>query len=150
MLKEGQKAPSFELFNEANQVIKLSDFSGKKLVLYFYPKDDTPGCTKEAIEFGENKKVFDEKNTIVIGISKDSVTSHQKFCTKYQLMIPLLSDPEKQTIEDYGVWQEKKNYGKTYMGIVRSTFLIDETGHIKQIWDNVRVAGHVDAVLESL
>ncbi len=129
---------------------KLSDHKGKKIVLYFYPKDDTPGCTKEAIGFSELKHEFEQENTLIIGVSKDSVSSHKKFCTKYQLNIQLLSDESLEVCNAYGVWQEKKNYGKTYMGIVRSTFLISEDGVIEEIWQPVKVNGHPEAVLEKL
>jgi len=150
MLNIGDKAPAFRLDNQDGKSVSLSDFSGKKVVIYFYPKDDTPGCTIEAKEFTDRKAEFDAKNTVILGVSKDSVKSHEKFCNKHSLGITLLSDESGEMVESYGAWQEKKNYGKTYMGIVRSTFLIDEEGSIMNIWPNVRVKGHVDAVLESI
>tara|TARA_E500000178_G_C16556893_1_gene545563 strand:+ start:101 stop:562 length:462 start_codon:yes stop_codon:yes gene_type:complete len=147
MLTHGDEAPVFNLHNQNGDNIALTDFRGKKVVLFFYPKDSTPGCTREAVGFSELKEQFSSHNTVIFGISKDSVESHQKFCSKFDLSIHLLSDPEKTVIKSYGVWQEKKNYGKTFMGIVRSTFLIDETGHLIKVWKNVRVNGHVDKVL---
>lgn len=149
-MKIGEKAPAITLKDQDNNTISLSDFIGKQVVVFFYPKDNTPGCTKEACEFTSKKNNFESKNTIIIGISKDSVQSHQKFIEKQDLNIILLSDPNGQACEAFGVWKEKKNYGKTYMGIVRTTFLIDEEGFIKNIWDNVRVNGHVDAVFQAL
>ncbi len=150
MLETGQTAASFTLNDQNGMPVSLSQFKGKKVVLYFYPKDDTPGCTVEAIDFTAKAAEFQQKNTVVLGISKDSVASHQKFCEKHRLGISLLSDPDGTVLEAYGVWQEKKNYGKTYMGIVRSTFLIDETGIIQKGWKNVKVEGHAQAVLNAL
>ena len=143
MLSIGEKAPEFALKNAENETVTLSQFKGKKVVLFFYPKDDTPGCTKESIDFSEKIEEFEAENTVIIGISKDSVESHQKFRDKYQLKVILLSDPERKMIEDYHVWQEKKNYGKTYMGIVRTTYLIDESGNIEKIWKNEIGRAHV-------
>lgn len=140
-------AKNFVAKNQNNETIELKNYLGKRLVLYFYPKDDTPGCTREAIAFSEKKEAFNALNTQIIGVSKDSVESHQKFCDKYELSIDLISDPELGILNDYGVWQEKKNYGKTYMGIVRSTFVIDESGMIVKSWKSVSVDGHVDEVL---
>ena len=140
-------APNFIAKNQNNEDVDLSTYQGKRVILYFYPKDDTPGCTKESIGFSEKKAAFEALNTVIIGVSKDSVDSHKKLCVKYDLNIDLISDPDLKILNDYGVWQEKKNYGKTYMGIVRSTFLIDESGSIIEEWRNVRVNGHVDAVL---
>ena len=150
MVEPGQVAPDFSLLNETGTEVRLSGFRGKHVVLYFYPKDDTPGCTLEAQGFTQKKAEFDAKNTVVLGISKDSVASHQAFCTKYSLGITLLSDPEMVAIEPYGVWQEKTNYGKTYMGISRSTVLIDPEGTVQKVWRNVKVDGHVDAVLKAI
>ena len=144
------QAPDFKVPNQDGKVCELSDYKGKKVVLYFYPKDNTPGCTREGIEFTEKKAVFEALNTVILGVSKDSVKSHQNFCQKHNLGIELLSDESGEMLEAYGVWQEKKNYGKTYMGIVRTTVLIDETGKILEQWDKVRVAGHVDTVLEAV
>ncbi len=132
MLEVGMKAPAFTLSDGNGNTVSLSDFLGKKVVLYFYPKDNTPGCTKQACAFGELYPQFQEHNTVVIGISKDSVASHAKFAAKYELPFILLSDPELQAIQAYGVWQEKKLYGKTSMGVVRSSFVIDEQGVVQQ------------------
>ena len=150
MLQKGDKAPDFTLQNQAGDTVKLSDSVGKKRIVYFYPKDDTPGCTKQAIGFSEKLDDMSDRNTIVYGISKDSVASHQKFVTKYDLKIDLLSDETGAVCEQYGVWQEKKNYGKTYMGIVRTTFVIDEQGVVVDVFEKVRVEGHIDAVCERL
>ncbi len=150
MLEPGNPAPDFSLVDSYGKTVSLSDFKGKKVVVYFYPKDDTPGCTREAIGFSEQKKDFDEKNTVVLGISKDSPESHQKFCTKYSLTISLLSDPEMDAIKAYDVWQEKNLYGNKSFGIVRSTFLVGTDGLLKKIWRNVKVDGHIDAVLKEL
>lgn len=146
-LEKGHLAPHFELPQENGDIFKLSQARGHFVVLYFYPKDDTPGCTKESCAFRDLHGVFQQKNALIFGISKDSLQSHQKFKNKYSLPFPLLADEEKSVIEAYGVWKEKKNYGKTYMGIERTTFLIDPQGKIKHIWRNVKVDGHVEAVL---
>jgi thioredoxin-dependent peroxiredoxin len=143
----GQSAPEFTALDRDGKSFSLQDFQNQWLVLYFYPKDLTPGCTTEAIEFTDKLAQFQALNTQVVGISPDSIASHGKFITKHQLTISLLSDPEHQIAEDYGVWQLKKFMGKEYMGIVRSTFLIDPSGKIAQIWSNVRVKNHVDTVL---
>ena len=150
MLVEGDVAPNFKLLDQDGVEHQLTDFCGKSVVLYFYPKDDTPGCTREAIEFSEKMTEFSNKNTVVLGVSRDTVKKHKSFCDKYQLKVTLLSDEEPFVTEQYGVWQEKKNYGRTYMGIVRSTFLISEDGVLKKKWTNVKVAGHVDSVLETI
>jgi thioredoxin-dependent peroxiredoxin len=147
-IQPGDKAPDFKLKNEAGNDVALSQFSGKKLVIYFYPKDDTPGCTRESIGFSEQKEAFVEKGAQILGVSKDSVESHQKFCKKYDLKIELASDSKGTMVEEYGVWQEKKNYGKTYFGIVRTTVLLNEAGVVEKIWKNVKVEGHVDKVLQ--
>ena len=138
MLEVGVKAPDFTLPDKDGNPVSLSDFLGKKVVLYFYPKDNTPGCTKQACAFAGAYKRFSEKDVAVIGISKDSVASHQKFAEKYELPFILLSDPERQAIEAYGVWQEKKNYGKVSMGVVRSTYIIDENGMIEKVMPKVK------------
>ena len=138
MLEVGTKAPQFTLKDQNGNSVSLSDFSGKKVALYFYPKDSTPGCTRQACAFAENFEGFRERNTVVIGISKDSVASHQKFAGKYGLPFILLSDPELQAIQAYGVWQEKKLYGKVSMGVVRSTYLIDEQGMIEKAMPKVK------------
>ena len=149
-LSIGQKAPSFSLQNAQNETVTLEQFKGKWVVLYFYPKDDTPGCTRQAVGFSEHLAEFSAKNAVVLGVSKDSVASHEAFCTKYALTILLLSDPNKTCINDYGVWQEKTTYGKTAFGVVRSTFLIDPEGILTKIWSNIKVDGHVQAVLAEL
>ena len=138
MLEVGMKAPDFSLLDKRGNSVSLSDFLGKKVVLYFYPKDSTPGCTRQACAFAQNHSNFEEKNVVVIGISKDSVASHLKFAEKYELPFVLLSDPELQAIQAYGVWQEKKLYGKVSMGVVRSTYLIDEQGVIEKVMPKVK------------
>ena len=150
MLKIGDKAPSLSLLNRDSVEISLRDLEGKWIVLYFYPKDNTPGCTSEACDFTEALPAFEDLNAVVLGISPDSPKSHQNFILKQNLEITLLSDETKEVAERYGVWQMKKNYGKQYMGIVRSTFLIDPAGNIAQIWTNVKVKEHVNAVKEVL
>ena len=150
MLEIGMKAPEFTLPDQKGQEISLSDFLGKKVVLYFYPKDNTPGCTRQACAFGAQYAGFKEKNVVVIGISKDSVASHQKFAEKYDLPFILLSDPDRKVIEAYGVWQEKKNYGKISMGVVRTTFLIDETGCIERIMPKVKPDTNAEEILQYL
>ena len=138
MLEVGMKAPDFTLLDKRGNSVNLSDFLGKKVVLYFYPKDSTPGCTRQACAFAQNHSNFEEKNVVVIGISKDSMASHLKFAEKYELPFVLLSDPELQAIQAYGVWQEKKLYGKVSMGVVRSTYLIDEQGVIEKVMPKVK------------
>ena len=138
MLTTGMKAPDFTLKNQHGEEIRLSDFLGRKIVLYFYPKDNTPGCTRQACAFAANYEAFKAKDIVVIGVSKDSVASHVKFAEKYELPFILLSDPELHAIEPYGVWQEKKMCGKTCMGVVRTTFLIDENGLIEHVMPKVK------------
>ena len=138
MLEAGMKAPAFALIDKDGSTVSLSDFLGKKVVLYFYPRDNTPGCTRQACAFAAAYEGFREKNTVVIGISKDSAASHQKFAQKYDLPFILLSDPELQAIQAYGVWQEKKLYGKVSMGVVRTTFIIDEQGCIERVMPKVK------------
>lgn len=150
MLKIGDTAPSFETPNQEGKRVKLSDFSGKKVLLYFYPKDDTPGCTKQACAFRDAFNIFSEKNCVILGVSRDTETKHRKFSEKYNLPFTLLSDTSGQLTEAYGVWVEKKLYGRTYMGIERTTFLIDEAGKIARIWPKVKVATHIDTVLADL
>lgn len=145
----GDKAPDFSLTRDGGEQVSLADLKGQNAVVYFYPKDDTPGCTNEAIDFTAHKKDFDKLGVTIIGVSKDTVAKHEKFIAKHKLQVALLSDEEGKMVEDYGVWVEKKNYGRTYMGIERSTFLIDENGVIRQVWRKVRVKGHVEAVLEA-
>ena len=138
MLEIGMKAPEFTLTDKDGHAVSLSDFLGKKVVLYFYPKDNTPGCTRQACAFAAAYEGFKAKDVAVIGISKDSVASHQKFAQKYDLPFILLSDPQLQAIQAYGVWQEKKLYGKVSMGVVRTTFLIDEQGSLEKIMPKVK------------
>jgi thioredoxin-dependent peroxiredoxin len=149
-MKVGAAAPKFTAQNRDGKDISLQDFNDRWVVLYFYPKDNTPGCTTEAIEFSTKLAEFQALNAQIIGISPDSIASHGKFITKYNLEIILLSDPEHQIAEQYEVWQLKKFMGKEYMGIIRSTFLIAPAGNIAQIWSNVRVKGHVDNVFAEL
>jgi peroxiredoxin Q/BCP len=150
MLKEGDKAPGFELPRDGGSTVKLSEFKGKPVVVYFYPKDDTSGCTKEAIGFSENIDAFREAGAEVIGISPDSVKSHDRFRDKHGLQVILLADPDRKAIGAFGVWVEKKMYGRAYMGVDRSTFLIGKDGSIKRAWRNVKVPGHVEEVLEAV
>lgn len=138
MLEIGTKAPKFTLPDKDGNLVSLADFAGKKVVLYFYPRDNTPGCTRQACAFAGAYEEFKSINAVVIGISKDSVASHQKFAEKHGLPFILLSDPERSAIEAYGVWQEKKNYGKVSMGVVRSTFVIDENGMIEKVMPKVK------------
>lgn len=148
-LAVGDKAPDFTLPGDGGKTISLKDLKGKNVVLYFYPKDDTPGCTIEAKDFRDHLKEFEKLNTVILGASKDSVDSHEKFRAKYCLPFPLLSDTGT-LCEDYGVWGEKSMYGKTYMGIERATFLIDGGGVIRNVWRKVKVDGHVKEVLEAV
>ena len=150
MLEVGMKAPDFTLLDKRGNSVSLSDFLGKKVVLYFYPKDSTPGCTRQACAFAQNHSNFEDKNVVVIGISKDSVASHLKFAEKYELPFVLLSDPELQAIQAYGVWQEKKLYGKVSMGVVRSTYLIDEQGVIEKVMPKVKPDTNAAEVLAYL
>ena len=138
MLETGTKAPDFTLNDKDGKVVSLSDFMGKKVVLYFYPKDNTPGCTRQACAFAAAYEDFKTLDAVVIGVSKDSEASHRKFAEKYGLPFILLSDPELKAIQAYGVWQEKKNYGKVSMGVVRSTFIIDEKGLIEMVMPKVK------------
>ena len=138
MLNIGMKAPDFTLTNQHGEEVRLSNYIGKKVVLYFYPKDNTPGCTRQACAFAENYEAFKAQDVVVIGVSKDSVASHVKFAEKFNLPFILLSDPERLAIEPYGVWQEKKMCGKTCMGVVRTTFIIDENGLISHIMPKVK------------
>ena len=138
MLEKGTKAPEFTLLDKDGKEVSLSDFAGKKVVLYFYPRDNTPGCTRQACAFAGAYNDFKSIDAVVIGISKDSVASHLKFAQKYELPFVLLSDPELQAIKAYDVWQEKKNYGKVSMGVVRSTYVIDENGMIEKVMPKVK------------
>jgi len=141
-------APDFTLPRDGGETVSLADLRGSRVVLFFYPRDDTPGCTKESIGFSHTLQTFSEKGVKVFGISKDSVASHDKFAAKHELTVPLLSDENGTTCEDYGVWGEKNMYGKKFMGIERTTFLIDTEGKIARIWRKVKVPGHVQEVLE--
>lgn len=142
-----QKAPAFTLLSDNEEKVSLSQFEGKKVVIFFYPKDNTPGCTKESCEFNTSLSGFQKYNTQILGVSKDSVKSHQKFRDKFSFEFPLLSDPEAVMCEAYGVWTQKSMFGKKYMGIERSTFLIDEQGKLIKEWRKVKVPGHVEEVL---
>ena len=150
MLEVGTKAPDFTLPDQNGNMHSLSDYRGKKVILYFYPKDNTPGCTKQACGFAERYPQFTEKGAVVLGVSKDSVASHKKFEEKYGLPFTILSDPELVAIQAYDVWQEKKNYGKTYMGVVRTTYLIDEEGKIAKAFDKVKAADNPEQMLGEL
>ena len=150
MLEVGMKAPEFTLLDRTGAEVRLSDFLGKKVILYFYPKDNTPGCTKQACAYKASYEQFQEKDAVVIGISKDSVASHQKFAEKYELPFILLSDPELQAIQAYEVWQEKKLYGKVSMGVVRTTYVIDEQGMIEKIMKKVKADTNASDVLTYL
>ncbi len=147
MVDAGQKAPDFNLMDHEGREVKLSDYLGKKVVLYFYPKDFTSGCTKESCDFRDQHKEF--ADTVIFGVSADSVESHESFRHKYNMPFRLLSDPDHKVLEMYGAWGEKTNYGKTYMGIIRTTILIDNDGMVARAWRKVRVDGHVGAVLEA-
>ena len=150
MLEVGMKAPDFTLFDKDGKAVSLSDFYGKKVVLYFYPKDNTPGCTRQACAFAGAYKQFEALGVEVVGISKDSVASHVKFAEKYNLPFVLLSDPELSAIQAYGVWQEKKLYGKVSMGVVRTTFIIDEQGMIQKVMPKVKPDTNAAEILEAL
>ncbi len=149
-LEPGDKAPDFSLKNDSDEVVKLSSYKGKKVVLYFYPKDDTPGCTAEACSFRDGISEIQKRGAVIFGVSTDSVESHKKFKEKYHLNFPLLSDADKKVVDAYAVWKEKNMYGKKYMGIERTTFVIDENGKIKKIFPKVKVEGHYDEVLAEL
>jgi len=150
MLEVGAKAPEFTLKDKSGRDVSLSDFRGKKVVLYFYPRDNTPGCTRQACAFARSHAAFEDANTVVIGVSRDSAASHLKFAEKYDLPFVLLSDPELQAIEPYGVWQEKKLYGKVSMGVVRSTYLINEKGVIEKVMPKVKPDTNADEILAYL
>lgn len=146
----GKKAPDFSLPRDGGGTISLSEFKGQKIVLYFYPKDDTSGCTQQACDFTENLSAFNKIKAQIIGVSKDSVKKHDKFKEKYGLKFPLASDEDCTVCAAYGVWVEKSMYGRKYMGIERSTFLIDEQGKITHIWNKVKIPGHVEEVIKAL
>lgn len=149
-LEEGTKAPAFSLKADDGSTVKLSDYAGKTVVLYFYPRDDTPGCTKEACGFRDSHALLTKRGAVVLGVSPDTVASHAKFRDKYQLNFRLLADPDHQVAEKYGAWREKNMYGKKSMGIQRSTYLIDGTGKIVKVWRAVKADGHDQKVLEAL
>ncbi len=149
-LKPGQSAPDFKLFTDDGNTVSLADFKKKKIVLYFYPKDDTPGCTKEACSFRDGLGRLAGRGAVVLGVSADPVESHQKFKKKYDLNFTLLADPDKKTIKSYQVWKEKSMYGKKYMGIERTTFIIGEDGRIEKVFEKVKVDGHFEEILASL
>jgi peroxiredoxin Q/BCP len=149
-LKVGAKAPEFTLPTGDGSTISLRDLRGKKVVLYFYPKDDTSGCTKEACAFRDNIRLLEKKGTVIIGVSTDSPESHRKFAEKYKLPFILASDEKKKLVTSYGVWKEKNMYGRKYMGTERTTFVIDEAGRIARIFSKVKVDGHVDQVLDTI
>ncbi len=149
-IEEGKKAPAFTLVSDEGKKVKLADFAGAPLVIYFYPKDDTPGCTKEACNFRDRAAEFAKLGVKVIGMSPDSVESHVKFKKKFKLNFPLLADEGHAVAEKYGVWREKSLYGKKFMGIQRSTYLIDAKGKVAMVWKNVRVDGHDEKVIETI
>jgi peroxiredoxin Q/BCP len=148
MIQEGKKAPDFELPSSEGGEVKLKDLRGKTVVLYFYPKDDTPGCTREACAFRDNQAALKRKGVVVLGVSGDSLASHDKFKAKYKLNFPLLSDPDKAIAKKYGAWGEKVLYGKKTVGMIRSTFVIDGEGVVRKVFPRVKVDGHAEKVLE--
>jgi peroxiredoxin Q/BCP len=150
LIEVGEKAPDFTLQADNEKDVSLSDYHGKKVVLYFYPKDGTVGCTQEAIEFRDLAKDFEKEGAVILGVSKDSIKSHQKFKQKHELPFTLLSDPESKVLNMYGVWKEKKLYGRTFMGTERTTFLIDEKGIIQKIYHKVKAKGHAQTCLLDL
>ncbi len=150
LIPVGQPAPDFELNDQAGRPHRLADYRGSWVVLYFYPKDDTPGCTQQACQFSQHLGTFAKRKVILLGMSPDSETSHQKFAVKYELSFPLLADLQSRVCTQYGVWREKSMYGKKYMGVVRTTYLIDPRGQVAHRWDQVKVPGHDEAVLDQL
>jgi len=150
MVEENKKAPAFSLKDQDNKDVSLNDFKGENIVLYFYPKDNTSGCTKEACNFRDDFPDFKKLKAVILGISPDSVSSHKKFAGKFDLPFRLLSDEKKLVLEKYGVWKEKSMYGRKYMGVERSTFIIDKTGKVKKIFRKVKVDGHNKEVMEAL
>lgn len=150
MLKSGDKAPDFSLQSDTGEKINLKDLKGKKVILYFYPKDNTSGCTKEACDFRDSIKTFNKKNAVIIGVSKDSTESHRKFKSKYELPFTLLSDESADILKKYGVWKEKSMYGRKYMGIERTTFIINEKGEIERIYNKVKVNGHIEEIIKTI
>ena len=150
ILEAGDKAPMFDIPNQDGNMIKLDDLLGKWSVIYFYPRDDTPGCTIEAKEFTELSSKFEEQGATIYGVSPDTEAKHCKFIEKHGLKVELLADTESTMLADYGVWQEKQMYGKTYMGVVRTTYLVNPDGNIAEVWTKVKAKGHAEAVLERL
>ena len=150
MVEAGQPAPDFTLSDQHGQLVTLSQFRGKPVVLYFYPKDDTPGCTKEACAFRDARATYEDAGAKVIGVSPDDPASHLKFAEKYQLPFTLVADPEKRACQDYGVWKEKNMYGKKSMGVERTTFVIDGAGIVRKVFPRVKVDGHSEQILETL
>ncbi|HLU91010.1 MAG TPA: peroxiredoxin [Pedomonas sp.] len=149
-VEEGAPAPDFTLALDDGRTVSLADLKGKTVVLYFYPKDDTSGCTSQAKAFTEMKAEFEALGAVIIGVSKDSIASHQKFRAKHELTVDLASDPELETIQKFGVWVQKSMYGRKYMGIERATFLIDGEGVVRNVWRKVKVTGHAKAVLKAV
>ena len=147
-VKIGERAPDFEIENQDGEMVSLSQYKGKYIVLYFYPKDMTPGCTKQACDFRDNYEQFSDLNTVVLGISPDPIERHEKFINKHDLPFPLLADTEKKVAEMYDVWKLKKMFGKEFYGVERSTFIIDSEGVLREAWRRVRVKGHIDKTLE--
>ena len=150
LIAEGKTAPAFTLPDQDGKKHKLSDYKGKWVVLYFYPKDDTPGCTKQACQFNEAEQQLKDLDAVVLGVSPDAVDSKRKFADKFNLDFPILADPDKKVLLKYGVWQEKKNYGKTYLGVVRTTYLINPTGKVAKRWDKVKADGNAAAAVETI
>jgi peroxiredoxin Q/BCP len=150
MVEEGKKAPSFSLKNQEGKVVKLSDYKGKNVILYFYPKDNTSGCTQQACNFRDELPKFQELDAVILGVSPDSVELHKKFAEKFKLPFTLLSDENKEVLEKYEVWKEKSMYGRKYMGVERATFVIDGDGKVKKIFRKVKVANHNNELIEAL
>ena len=150
LLSIGDKAPGFATVDQGGEKVSLSDFKGRKVVLYFYPKDDTPGCTKEACSFRDAWAQFRKRKVAVLGVSVDDEKSHKKFAEKFSLPFTLLADPDKKIVQEYGVWGEKSMYGRTYMGTLRVTYLIDEKGKIAAVWPKVKPEGHAEEILEAI
>jgi thioredoxin-dependent peroxiredoxin len=150
MIAEGRKAPAFKLASSEGGEVSLAELKGKTVVLYFYPKDDTPGCTREACSFRDSQAALRKKGVVVLGVSADSLDSHGKFKRKYKLNFPLLSDPDKSVAKAYGAWGEKTLYGRTFMGMIRSTFVIDGAGVVRKVFPKVKVDGHVEKVLAAV
>ena len=150
LVVEGSKAPEFDLEADDGRRVKLKDFAGRKVVLYFYPKDDTPGCTTQACDFRDAMPRFQDMDAVILGVSPDSVASHVKFKTKFGLTFPLLSDPDRTVCETYGVWRKKSLYGRTFFGVERSTFLIDRQGEVARVWRKVKAQGHAEEVASAV